>query len=218
MSEPEPVTPEMDDEELVGAEVTTARAVDSDLDVMDKGFMKIKYIDDEVVFYKNVNYDRESHGQENRETWDERVHEGYYKLVGEEYVDEVEDANQNGRLEELEEVKGVGASSLEELEKNGYTSLADVTEADPSDLIEVPKIGRKTIERIRDRFGGLEGEITYPSQSRSTSKSKSNEQKNNNDDEQEEEESTTDESDDDEDDGWSQLVEADDDDWSMQEL
>lgn len=218
MSDYETVTPEMDDDELVGKEVATARSVESGGDNDSQGFMKIKYIDDEVVFYKNVNYNRESHGQEKRETWNQQVAEGYYKIVGDDFVDEVQDVQQNGRLEELKEVKGVGDSSLEELRKNDYENLSDVTDEDPSELIKVPKIGKTTIERIRDQFGGLEGKIIYPSQNRTSSSGTTTENK----EEEQDTEQTSDEQESDEeeeeDDGWSQLVEADDDDWSMNQL
>lgn len=169
MSELQAVTPEMDEDELTGKDVITARGADSPEDIKEQGFMHIKYIDDEVVLYKNVDFDRENHGMEKRDIWNKNVEEGFYKIVGEEFVDDVVDIKENGKLEDLLCIKGVGNSTLDSLEDMGFENVSDVTDSSPKELMEVSGIGKKIVERIREEFGGLEGEITYPSQTKTTS-------------------------------------------------
>lgn len=204
MSEAKTVTPDINDNELVGEEITTVRTEEAGVESATESFMRIKYMDDEVVLYKNVNYERESHGMEQREIWDSRINEGYYKFANEEEVDHVENVKENGRLEELKDIKGIGESSLEELRKKGYENLDDVLSASVSALTNVPKIGRKSVQRIDKEFDEFEASTRTTQISTTATQTKS-----------EEENSEEDDSDDD---GWSQLVESDDSDWSMTEL
>jgi len=223
MSELEAVTPSHDDEEIIGEPLVTSRQVDSELDMT--SFIQVKYMDDEVVFYKNVNTQREIHGQEAREIWDEDVGSGYYKFADSEKTEKVMDAQKNGKLEDLLEVKGVGDSGIEELRKHGYDNVRDVVEESKSNLIEVPKIGRKSGQRIMENFADQYGaefdEDDDESRVKSISKTQSNstQNKSGSQDSNTDESDESDDSDDSDDsDGWESLVESDEEDWSMNKL
>jgi len=55
-----------------------------------------------------------------------------------------------GRSLDLEGVRGLSASARESLEAAGY-GLAEVIRATPDDeLLEVPEVGRKTVELLRE--------------------------------------------------------------------
>lgn len=232
MSELEAVTPSHDDEEIVGEPLVTSRQVDSELDMT--SFIQVKYMDDEVVFYKNVNTRRETHGQEAREIWDEDVGSGYYKFADSEKTEEVMDAQKNGRLEDLLEVKGVGDSGIEELRNNGYQNVREVVEESKSNLIDVPKIGRKSAQRIMENFadqydvdyedssdGGSRVKSitkTQSNESREKTKSNSSSDDSNSSNSSDNDDSNDDSDDGSSDDGWESLVESDEDDWTMNKL
>lgn len=230
MSELEAVTPSHDEEEIIGQPLVTSRQEDSELDMI--SFIQVKYMDDEVVFYKNVNTQRETHGQEAREIWDQDVGSGYYKFADSEKTEEVIDAQENGRLEDLLEVKGVGDSGIEELEKSGYDNVRDVVEESKSNLIEVPKIGRKSVQRIMDSFAeqyGVDHDSSEDSRVKGVSTTQTNDPETNsnispsdnlddtnNGDSSNDTDNDSDDSSDS--DGWESLVESDEEDWSMNKL
>ena len=230
MTEYEAVTPSHEDEEIIGEPLVTARTIDSEHDV--SSFILVKYMDDEVVFYKNINTQRETHGREERELWDQDIGSGYYKFADEGDADRIRDVQENGKLEDLLEVKGVGDSGIEALRDNGYENVREVVEESKSNLIEVPKIGRKSAQRIFEEFGDRydidyekenEKEDEEESRVESITTSQTNEKKDqstssSSDSPNDTSGSSGDGSDDDDSEGWDTLVESDDDNWSMNKL
>ena len=231
MIEYEAVTPSHEDEEIIGEPLVTARTIDSEHDV--SSFILVKYMDDEVVFYKNINTQRETHGKEQREIWDQDVGSGYYKFAEESEANKIRDIQENGKLEDLLEVKGVGDSGIEALRDNGYENVREVVEESKSNLIEVPKIGRKSAQRIFEEFGD-QYDIDYEgdkdkkeSKVESITTSQTNEKKeqstasdsdSSDDTNSSDNDDDTDDTDDDSDNGWDSLIESDDGDWSMNKL
>lgn len=213
------VQPSTPDEEIVGELVMTARAANSPSGL---GYQRIKFMDDEVVMFKNIGYKNVSHGFEDRETWDEQVQSGYWKYANEQKAKEVEYAAKNGGpVEDMQDnVKGLGNSGIESLKERDYKTVNDVIAIQDDELSNIPGIGSTTVERIREEYGYPDGFEENPSpetdpidvsniESQATEKEEKEKPKEVSESSEKEEE--VQEEKDDSDKGWDDLLDADDD-------
>lgn len=144
------VSPDDKDYELIGEILINRRSINA----KSKTWALVKYMDDEVVLFKNFGFQRIFHGKEKRHIWDEQIEGQYWYYAN---IDSVDDPFTNDeyvrkRLEPLLEVRGVGESAIDSLIDNNFDTLESILHADNEELESVPNLGSVTVERINDEF------------------------------------------------------------------
>lgn len=158
MAEYKSVTPSTPTSDLIGEILISARHAESD---SGGGWIVVKYLDYEIVLYKNIGFHEVSHSIEDRETWESQIEAGYWKFANVDSVREpfLSEEFTEQRLKPLLGIDGVGESTLDSLIENGYISIQSILNSSDDELIEVNHLGQTSIDRIRREFSNYEERI-----------------------------------------------------------
>lgn len=109
---------------------------------------QLVYVDEEVVLLRREGTVRESgnaHRIERRQSFEEQVEAGYFEYRPDSNLDLIEAEEQDWT-----DVDYIGKKTAYKLHRNGYETKIDVQAADDEELLEVPSLGQKGLDNLRE--------------------------------------------------------------------